>query len=76
MEREATTEIEAPELEPLTFDVRAAEIYCWRVEQLTRAGFAGDHAHLLAEDSEIDLHKACDLVRSGCPSLTAFKILS
>jgi len=77
MEREAAVRnAEAADLEPLTFDLRAAEIYCWRVEQLTRAGFASDHAHLLAEDSTVDLHAACGLVRAGCPSLTALRILS
>ena len=71
MKREATTETQTPELEPLSLDLRAAEIYCWRVEQLTRAGFAGDHAHLLAEDTSVDLHAACDLVLRGCPSRIA-----
>jgi hypothetical protein len=75
MQPEATTETQTPELEPLAFDLRAAEIYCWRVEQLARAGFAVEHAHLLAEDTSVDLHKACDLVRRGCPSPTAFRIL-
>ena len=76
MKREATTETGTPDLEPVTFDLRDAEVYCWRVEQLTRAGFTADHAHLLAEDRTIDLHEACDLVRCGCPSPTAFRILS
>jgi hypothetical protein len=76
MKREATNETQTPELEPVSFDLRAAEIYCWRVEQLTRAGFASDHAHLLAEDTSVDLHQACDLVRRDCPSLTALRILT
>lgn len=76
VKREATVKTTSTDLGPLSFEMRIAEVYCWRVEQLTRAGFEDGHAHLLAEDSRIDLHQACDLVRRGCPSPTAFRILS
>ncbi len=76
MERESATTIGSTELEPLVLDVYAAEIYCWRVEQLTCAGYEPGRAHALAEDTQIDLHLACDLVRGGCPEQTAFRILS
>ena len=68
------TETEQAELAPL--DPRAIEIYCWRVEQLERAGYSGAFAHMLAEDDAIDLHLACDLIASGCPESTAFEILA
>ena len=69
---ESTTaqQIELPQL-----DARDIEIYCWRVEQLERAGYSGAFAHMLAENCEIDLHLACDLLSRGCTEQTAYSIL-
>jgi hypothetical protein len=46
----------------------------WRREQLLAAGFPYDHAHALAVDSEVDLHKAIELAASAGHWL-AYRIL-
>jgi hypothetical protein len=48
----------------------------WRLEELLRAGYDLEDATEVAFDLEIDLHHATDLVRRGCPSATAVKIVS
>lgn len=55
-----------------TEDERVAR---WRLEQLTRAGYEETVALVLADLVDIDLHLAVDLVRRGCPSDTALRIL-
>ena len=55
-----------------TEDERVAR---WRLEQLTRAGYEETVALVLADLVDIDLHLAVDLVRQGCPSDTALRIL-
>lgn len=47
----------------------------WRERILLHAGFSTEHALFLAADTRVDLHKACDLVSSGCPSELAYRIL-
>src|SRR4051812_49407096 len=54
---------------------REVDIYCWRVEVLERVGYTGAFAHWLAEDTAIDLHRACELKTSGCTDSTAYAIL-
>ena len=44
-------------------------------EQLERAGYSGAFAHMLAENCEVDLHLACDLLSRGCTEQTAYSIL-
>ena len=48
----------------------------WRLEELVRAGYDVEDATEIAFQLEIDLHQATDLVRGGCPSATAVKILA
>jgi hypothetical protein len=55
-----------------TEDERVAR---WRLEQLTRAGYDETAALVLADLVDVDLHLAVDLVRQGCPSETALRIL-
>lgn len=55
-----------------TEDERVAR---WRLEQLTQAGYEKTAALVLADMVDIDLHLAVDLVRHGCPSDTALRIL-
>jgi hypothetical protein len=64
------------ETEPAVREGREAQVYAWRLEQLTRAGYSDEHAISLAEDQRIDLHLACDLLRRACPERTAYLILS
>lgn len=53
----------------------AARVLGWRIEQLIAVGFDSDAALVLALDRSVDLHEATELVRRGCPPLTAFRIL-
>jgi hypothetical protein len=76
MNSEMLTEAVQEEAELLRPDAQAVAVYCWRVEQLERAGYTGAFAHMLAEDTDVDLHLACDLIARGCSESTAYAILS
>jgi hypothetical protein len=56
-------------------ETEAEAILRWRFDELVRAGFDIGSALLLASHVEVDLHGATDLVRRGCPSDTALRIL-
>jgi hypothetical protein len=47
----------------------------WRLRELMRAGYPEASARQLAERVEIDLHRAADLLKTGCPPETALRIL-
>ncbi len=47
----------------------------WRFDVLVRSGYDIDSALVLASHVEVDLLDASALVRRGCPSETALKIL-
>ena len=47
----------------------------WRARELRRAGYEADAARRIAERLEVDLHRAIDLLKSGCPAETALRIL-
>ena len=47
----------------------------WRADELERAGYGTDAAREIAERLDIDLHRATDLLRDGCPADTAVRIL-
>jgi hypothetical protein len=47
----------------------------WRMRALMRAGYPEDAARQLAERVEIDLHRAGDFLKTGCPPETALRIL-
>lgn len=47
----------------------------WRVEELERAGYSVRAAARLAASSEVDLHRAVDLLERGCTPELAVKIL-
>jgi hypothetical protein len=53
----------------------AQVIEAWRVEALERAGYLHADAQEIAARPDIDLHVAIDLLKSGCPSQLALKIL-
>jgi len=48
----------------------------WRLEELLRAGYEQEDATEVAFHLDIDLHRAVDLVRRGCPSGTAVRIIT
>ena len=64
-----------PQLLEGAFDTDFDLVQCWRFEELLRAGYDGDDAEEVASHTEIDLHFAINLVRGGCPSGTARRIL-
>jgi len=47
----------------------------WRSDQLQLAGYAPWDALVLSRRSDVDLHRAVDLLRRGCPVETAIRIL-
>ena len=47
----------------------------WRAEELERAGYELSAAALLAASSDVDLHRAIDLLECGCPEDVALQIL-
>jgi hypothetical protein len=56
-------------------EAEVERVVCWRLEELERAGNDRSTARKLAERTEVDLHLAVALARSGCPSATALSIL-
>ena len=56
-------------------DTEAEVILRWRFDELVRAGYDIGSALMLASHVEVDLHAATELVRRGCPSDTALRIL-
>jgi hypothetical protein len=47
----------------------------WRAGALERAGFDAEQAARLAARTDIDLHRATDLIEQGCPPELALRIL-
>lgn len=56
-------------------ETEAEAILRWRFDELVRAGYDIGSALLLASHVEVDLHDASALLRRGCPSETALRIL-
>lgn len=57
------------------FETEIGRVVDWRRQELARAGYGGDAARAIAERLDIDLHRAIDLLKSGCPPETAVRIL-
>jgi hypothetical protein len=51
-------------------------VLAWRYAVLERVGFSTAAAIELAENADVDLHVACDLLNSGCPEELALRILN
>jgi len=47
----------------------------WRADELERAGYDARAAATLARRHDVDLHRAADLLRNGCPPELALQIL-
>lgn len=47
----------------------------WRAQELERAGYSPEAAAELAARSDVDLHRAIDLLTQGCPPQVALDIL-
>jgi hypothetical protein len=52
------------------------KVGAWRQQVLEEAGFSIESAILLASNTSVDLHRAVELLRSGCPVSTALRILT
>jgi hypothetical protein len=51
------------------------DVFCWRMEELIRAGYSAVAAGTLADRADVDLHRACRLLVQGCDERTALRIL-
>jgi hypothetical protein len=65
----STTEAE------IVHDSELGRVIDWRAKELRRAGYDPEVAREIAGRLEIDLHRAIDLLKSGCPQETAARIL-
>lgn len=59
----------------LIVETELGRVVEWRMGELRRAGYEEPDARRLAERVDVDLHRAIDLIRSGCPAETAVRIL-
>lgn len=59
----------------LLVETELGRVVEWRARELRRAGYDEQDARRLAERVDVDLHRAIDLIRSGCPVETAVRIL-
>ena len=65
---------------PATHDIETVEteterVERWRTAELMRVGFPGDDAVALAVRTDVDLHEAIQLIKHGCPTDLAVRIL-
>jgi hypothetical protein len=58
-----------------TRNAELERVEAWRAQELERAGYSRDAAAELAARHDIDLHRAIDLLRQGCPHDVALAIL-
>ena len=56
-------------------DTELERVQAWRAGELERAGYSPAAAAQLAARHDVDLHRAIDLVRQGCPHDVALSIL-
>ena len=56
-------------------ETEAERVQRWRAAELERAGYTPEQAAELAGRNDVDLHRAVELVASGCPSDLAVRIL-
>ena len=56
-------------------ETEAERILRWRADELERAGYDRRNAVELARRQDVDLHRAIELLESGCPPELALRIL-
>jgi hypothetical protein len=56
-------------------ETELARVVDWRKRELERGGYDEHSALRIAERLDVDLHRAIDLLKSGCPLETAVRIL-
>jgi hypothetical protein len=59
----------------MVFENELTQVERWRIDELERAGYDSRAALTLAARHDIDLHRAVDLLRNGCPAELALQIL-
>jgi hypothetical protein len=52
-----------------------SQVERWRADELERAGYDARAAAEIAARHDIDLHRAVDMIRRGCPPELALQIL-
>lgn len=65
-----------PQVEEIQICDEAVRILQWRRDELFRGGYPDEWALSLSFSKTVDIHRACDLLRQGCPVSVAVKILS
>jgi hypothetical protein len=68
------SEMSLTEIE-IVIEAEDERVVNWRIEELLRAGYDEFEALDLALERGVDLHRAVDLVRHGCPPKLAVQIL-
>jgi hypothetical protein len=58
-----------------TQNAELERVEAWRAEELERAGYSREAAAEIAARHDVDLHRAVDLLRQGCPHDVALAIL-
>ena len=59
----------------MVYETELTQVERWRIDELERAGYDRRAAMTLAARNDVDLHRAVDLLRQGCSSDLALKIL-
>lgn len=70
----AATAVKA-EAAPPVDDREYRKILNWRIDYLMRAGYDAEASVLIAQNLNVDLHVAGDLLTDGCDVTTALLIL-
>jgi hypothetical protein len=58
-----------------TIDAEFERVLRWRFQELARAGYEAEAAATIAARGDVDLHRATELLRQGCPADVALQIL-
>jgi len=74
-EKAVTVVAEAEQVDPLVEEIMLDDDFLWRLEQFRALQFTTAQATTLAFRGA-DWHTAVELVKAGCPTDTAFDILS
>jgi hypothetical protein len=59
----------------VVYESELTQVQRWRIEELERAGYDPRAAMALAGRTDVDLHRAVDLLRNGCSPELALQIL-
>lgn len=63
------------EVDIVEISTEAERVVAWRLRTLLESGYPVELAETIADSVEVDLHRAVDLVASGCSPETAARIL-